>query len=259
MEVHNRLTELYASKWEGFGKALQEVVEEEGVKPAYPFLLSLAKWEGDKVSEDWYSSADLKVMVFGQETNSWCGKVDDFGTPPSPVFDREVSMDAVMGIYEEFYASHYEYEGGRFKYNGRRYGTFHHGVNGFAQLLQARYPGKNIAYVWNNVVKVGKAEGRGFCGERIRAVEREFFPVVREEVELLRPDVLLFLTGSYDERIREDFGGAEFTPLAGFEVQEVARVALPGIAVPAFRTCHPSARIGKEVKERYYQAIVEGI
>ena len=90
-------------------------------------------------------------------------------------------------------------------------------------------------------------------------MERELFPVVREEVELLCPDVLLFLTGSYDERIRENFGGAEFTPLAGFEVQEVARVALPGIAVPAFRTCHPSARIGKEVKERYYQAIVEGI
>lgn len=136
MKLHEQLKALYASKWGELCNALQTDAcsEHTDAKPAYPFLLSLVRWEDDRPTESWYTDADLKVMVFGQETNSWVGKNDDFGTPPSPVFSPDVSMEVVMGIYEDFYASYYH--DGTFSYNGTRYGTFHYGFNRFVSLLK---------------------------------------------------------------------------------------------------------------------------
>lgn len=258
MKLEKQLKELYASRWEGLSGALGAIAESgAAVKPAYPFLLSLARWDGGEAREDWYAGADMRVMVFGQETNSWSGEMDDFGVPPSPVFNPEVSMEAVMGVYENFYATYYH--DGHFTYSGGRYGTFFYGVNRLAELIAARHPSKRTAFLWNNIVKVGKAVGSGFCGEGIYAAAKEQFPVIREEVKILQPDAILFLTGSYDERIREALGSVEFTPLSGLSVEETARVILPGIGIPAFRTWHPSARQPKEKKEECYQVIAASL
>lgn len=256
MELTEQLEHLYASGWQELCSAFQ--IEDRNrqiaAKPAYPFLLSLAHWVGSQVDENWYADADLKVMVFGQETNSWVGDCDDFGTPPSPVFSPEVPIGAIMGIYENFYATYYDSRG--FSYNGTRYGTFHYGFNRFVSLLNARYPDKHIAYLWNNIVKIGKAEGAGFCGEEIYGIQKRFFDVVGKEVEILKPDLILFLTGSYDARICDCWNGAQFTAVSPFAVEDVAAVTLPGVTVPAYRTNHPSARLPKEEKERRLEAIV---
>ena len=256
MRLHEELKVLYASKWEDLCNALQTMVcrERIGVKPAYPFLLSLVRWENARPTESWYADADLKVMVFGQETNSWTGKSDDFGTSPSPVFSSDVSLEAVMSIYEDFYASYYH--DGTFSYNGSRYGTFHYGLNCFATLLNAAFPDKRIAYVWNNLVKIGKAQGTGFCGPDIYTVEREYFSVIREEINILKPDLLLFLTGTYDERIRDNWHDVQFSALSSYAMNEVAQVASSELSIPAYRTNHPSARLPKGEMEARYQVIV---
>ena len=259
MKLHEQLKELYASKWKELCDVLQRVVctERAEVKPAYPFLLSLTRWDGDYPTEKWYTDADLKMMVFGQETNSWVGECDDFGTPPSPVFSPEISMEAVMGIYEEFYASYYH--DGMFNYKGSRYGTFHYGFNRFASLLNAAFPGKRIAYVWNNLVKIGKAQGKGFCGAEIYALERAHFPVIREEINILKPDLLLFLTGTYDECIRDNWPDVQFSALLSYAENEVARVISSEFSVPAYRTNHPSARLPKGEMEARYRVIVDDV
>ncbi len=257
MKLHEQLKALYASRWEELCNALQTMVcnGRTDVKPAYPFLLSLARWEGNRPTERWYVDADLKVMVFGQETNSWVGKNDDFGTPPSPIFSSDVSMEAVMGIYEDFYASYYH--DGTFSYNGPRYGTFHYGFNRFVSLLNTAFPDKRIAYVWNNLVKVGKSQGTGFCGSDIYALERAHFSVVREEVNILNPDLLLFLTGTYDERIHDNWRDAQFSALSSYAVNEAAQVVSSEISIPAYRTNHPSAHLPKGEKDARLEAIVK--
>lgn len=257
MKLNEQLKELYASRWGRIGDSLQAVVcgEHVDVKPAYPFLLSLARWEGDQPTEDWYTGADLKVMVFGQETNSWKGDCDDFGTPPSPVFSSDVSMEAVMGIYEEFYATYYH--DGTFNFRGPRYGTFHYGFNRFALLLNAAFPNKRIAYVWNNLVKIGKADGKGFCGAEIYALEREHFSVIQEEINILKPDLLLFLTGTYDECVRDNWPDAHFSALFPYAVNEAAQVTSSELSMPAYRTSHPSAHLPKGTMEARLEAIVK--
>ncbi|MCM1032086.1 MAG: hypothetical protein NC410_11670 [Oscillibacter sp.] len=251
MEMNEQLKLLYASKWEAVCNAFQPKTT---TRPAYPFLLSTTRWENDQPGERWYTDADLRVMVFGQETNGWTGGCDDFGTPPLPVFNPDVTMEAVMGIYENFYATYYHSTG--FTYNGTRYGSFHHGFNRFVTLMNASLSGKRIAYLWNNIVKFGKAEGTGFCGEEIYDVQRQHFMVMAKEVEILKPNLILFLTGSYDNRICDCWNGATFVPLSPFTTTEIAKVILPGVDIPAYRTNHPSARLSKEEKEARLEAIV---
>lgn len=254
MNLQNQLKDLYASHWDTLSNALQNIVNDKQAaqKPSYPFLLSITKWKDDKPYENWYTDADLKIMLFGQETNSWTGKIDDF--PPSTVYNSEVGMEAVMGIYEDFYASHYA--DGKFKYNGKRYGTFHYGANKFISTLENAFPGKKTACVWNNLVKIGKAEGRGFCGECIYNIVRTHFSVIREEINILRPDLIVFLTGSYDQILTDTFDGCTLKALHPFEGREVSCVSIPGIDIPAYRTFHPSARLAKGCMETYYLNII---
>lgn len=257
MKLNEQLKTLYASRWGELCDSLQSVAcrEHTAVKPAYPFLLSMVRWENDRPVEKWYTDADLKVMVFGQETNSWTGKNDDFGVPPSPVFSSDVSMEAVMGIYEDFYTSYYQ--DGTFSYNGTRYGTFHYGLNRFTALLNAAFPDKRTAYVWNNLVKIGKSQGAGFCGEEIYSLGKNCFSVIRKEVDILKPDLLLFLTGTYDGRIRDNWHDAQFSALSSYAVNEAAQVMSSGLSVPAYRTNHPSARLPKGEMEARYRAIID--
>lgn len=259
MKLNEQLKSLYSSKWKETCTALQALTDtgQAVTKPSYPFLLSVVKWENDQPDENWYADADLKVMIFGKETNSWFGKCDDFGTPPSPVFNPDVTMEAVMGLYENFYATYYKPSG--FSYNGTRYGTFHYGFNRFVSLLNARFPNKRIAYLWNNIVKVGKAEGSGFCGNEIYDAQKQHFMVIREEIDILKPDLILFLTGNYDRQILDCWNEAKFTALSSFSVNDVAKVSLPGLNIPAYRTNHPSARISKEEKEARLETIVNDI
>lgn len=258
MRLNEQLESLYAAKWKELCDACRALPRSgpASARPSYPFLLSLVHWEDSQPTESWYADADLKVMVFGQETNRWVGAADDFGTPPSPVFNPEVAMGAVMGIYENFYSDYHLNRQKGFSHNGTRYGTFHYGFNRLVALLNARCPGKRVAYVWNNIVKIGKAEGSGFCGEKIYSIQKQCFDVVGREVEILKPDLILFLTGSYDSRICDCWNGARFTDLPPYAAGEVARITLPGVGIPAYRTNHPSARLPKEEKEQRLVAIV---
>lgn len=87
MKLLERLKVLYSSKYGELCDALQAMVcnGQYDVKPAYPFLLSLTRWENGQLTESWYTDIGLKVMAFGQKTNSWTGKDDDFGMPFSHI------------------------------------------------------------------------------------------------------------------------------------------------------------------------------
>lgn len=259
MNKNTKLQELYSSKWSGLCKELGRIVNDatKDVKPTYPLLIDIGQWVDDVQNESWYTDADLKVMVFGQETNEWAGECDDFGTPPSKVFDPGISLGAVCGVYENFYKSHYT--GKEMLYNGNRYGSFHYGFNKLMAAFNQHFPDRNIAFVWNNIVKIGKAKDRGFPCNDIYDIERKHFDVIKEEVGILQPDVIVFLTGTYDERIKDVFGNVTFEPVAPFARNEVAKVSLPEFNIPAFRTSHPSARLQKGEMERRYECIINNV
>jgi hypothetical protein len=229
--INEELYELYASKWEGVSAALLTSVEEDEKTPTHPLLLYVD-------DEEAWQNADLKVMIFGQETNDW-------ENWPKPV----KSIEHLRSVYDGFFN----------KGKCWSYGGFWNGIARFQELLNKKYPEKKIRYLWNNIVKVGLADEAGRplpC--MYDEIERDNFHVIPDEVNILKPNVLIFLTGpKYDDLIRENFGEVGYTPLPPFQERELARLSLPA-AKFAFRTYLPRNLFMNDVNS-FFNPIVDEI
>ena len=68
------LTEQLANLYEPNWKELKQHLDAKGIKVQAPFMLGVAlehNNQGGYVDESWWTDADLKVMVFGQEPLNW--------------------------------------------------------------------------------------------------------------------------------------------------------------------------------------------
>jgi hypothetical protein len=89
-------------------------------------------------------------------------------------------------------------------------------------------------------------------------VERECFPVIPEEIRIIKPNVIVFLTGpNYDNVIGDNFGKVSYSDVPSFTQQRLAKVSIPDVDF-AFRTYHPGYLWRHNIEE-YFHAIISGI
>jgi hypothetical protein len=210
MNINSKLLELYTPKW---ASLIENGHSIKGPVPTNPMLLSFD--EGD------YSQADKRIMICGQETWGW----GEFGS----------SMEDCMASYNSFFIDGEFYEG---------YGisafwkTFRFFESQFARIFE----GQKIQFIWQNLSKIGRNDGEtGVTGE-IRSLERQFFPVFRDEMKLLEPDIVIFLTGpDRDHDIKFHFPDADFQQ-AGDEPNLRRSAFVSSVDLPAatLRLYHPS-------------------
>ena len=235
--VNKQLLELYTSKWSELCTAIAPIFDNNAleIKPTNPLLL-LVDDEAD------LCNADIRIMFFGQETNDW---------EPPQYSDKNNGVEMIRSVYNDFYNS-----GACFKYGG----YFWNAIAKFHTKLENKYPGKKIRLVWNNIVKIGKASDKGCPPDYIYAKERECFSVVKDEMNIIKPNVLLFFTGpNYDSKMTDVFGKISHSAIFPFTERELSSVSLPGINADAvIRTYHPGYLHFKGV-ERYLDTIVSCI
>lgn len=245
-DVNDKLMDLYSGLWPDFCKAMKSITANTAAAalPTNPLLLFVKDDGAD------YEKADLRVVVFGRENNDWGGTFSAENIAPREEIDR----------IQEIYNGYFNYGDGSRK-------IFMHGMEKFMSRLREKCPGRTIEYVWNNIVKIGKARipgqknAIGIPPQQIQEVEMQYFPVVEEELRILKPDVVLFLTGpSYDPVIVKRIQGVTFSPLTSAHGQEIARVEIPGVKW-AYRTFHPRGFMykGKGTMDAYFDAIIEDI
>ena len=207
-------------------------------------------------------------MVFGQEPLDW----------PMPVLDGDtpVQSDDFVEQYQRFYSDNYN-DGLNFltdsDYHLAKNRFFSMGFNGIMSgikdfILDESYPGKKAAYLWNNISKLSLGGRKGVSGE-IHELEMRYFHVIPQEIKILKPDVLIFLTGpgenTYYNYIRDNFNikGAPM-PLGENDVNAVSKLDIEGISL-AYKTYHPTATkdadggITDAEKWKYYHAILDDI
>lgn len=263
--LSDKLTDLYRPLWSNLFAELQS----HGKKTQYPFLLAVARHEKDSCNwvpkyEEWYTKADLKVMIFGQEPHNWVkDEKDDNG---------KEDLDFTQRAYEEFFENKYVLteQGGFWSHDEIAAGNhfFRWGCNGIMsgivdQILKPNYPGKKVSMLWNNISKLSTMKGGPVDGE-IHAIEREFFHVIPKEIEILKPDIIVFLTGpgenDYYGYILENFHlKGEPSSLGNIPVHDLAKLPLEGVKL-AYKTYHPNA-YGKDESFhwQFYQAILDDI
>lgn len=252
MGLSYQLELLYDEKW----FKLNEALKAHEIAIRTPLLLSLNKYDEGN-SEKWYTDADLKVMIFGQEVNRW----------KLPADKRPIPAD-IMELYQEFYNENYKEVDGNI-YFPVRASFFNIGFNGFtssiSEFLREEFPTKRVAFLWNNISKLA-AVGSNGTGVSVNSfthqLEQEFFRVIPDEIEILKPDVLIFLTGvdeKYNTYIAENFVIRDNPiQLSGLPIKDVAKLNIESVKL-AYRTHHPADRSSGSDTWMWYHAILDDL
>ena len=172
LNINESLKELYKKYWDSY----LYHVRDSGPEPAaFPFLIS---------APDSYLHSDQRVMICGQETQGWGNEFDN---------QSRVNCETILEIYEKFVGPDDDRKSG---YNSPYWR--------FINSIMAVHTDKE--FVMNNIVKIGRRYGSG-CNDLINELSLKFFPINKKELEILKPDYLIFLTGpKYDERIKKNLG-----------------------------------------------------
>jgi len=227
--MNEHLLQLYGLYWDRMNEAFSSVYHNElqVTKPTSPLLIKV-------YDEKDFNSADIRLMIFGQETNGW--------------IEEDETMDSLLNGYDRFFNKQE-----CFKYGGQ----FWNGVNRFISILEEKFPDRKIRYIWNNIVKIGKPEGKGLPPAYIYNIEREFFPVIKDEIKIINPNFLLFLTGPfYDNKIEDNFGKVDHSPINNFSTRQVAKFQIETIS--AIRTYHPNYLWRNNIN-KYFNSIINEI
>lgn len=228
--MNDQLLQLYSQYWD---EMIQNIYKanEESHPAAYPILIQVTPQ---------YQNATKRVMFCGQETFSW-------GTNEFPNPDT-TTPDDIISLYNAFVNRNNN--GEPIKRPGCYIKSQKANISpywNFQWYIMQRNP--KVGFVAQNIVKIGKRSNVG-CDEFIFQQTKEYFPVWNKELEILHPDYIIFLTGSYDRRIREIAGDFESFSIDGTDGL-LKELKFNNPSMPkAYRTNHPGwlQRKGKYIQ-----------
>lgn len=224
--INKQLKDLYTSKFQQGPPCVLQLLREmrRGENPpAYPLLL--------KVNEEIHNKADLKIMIMGQETDSWERQQKRSFTP------IDQSSKIVANTVDDFMDTYRT-----FLNEWGKNSPFWHYIKNINSSLNRQLPGKTIEIIWNNIYKIGnKEKGKNRPTDIIRSFENEHFNVIEEEVNILKPDAVIFFTGpNYEKRVEKIFSIALSMPLvSSINERELAKFQLSN-GITAYRTYYPN-------------------
>lgn len=207
------LTDYYRDKLSLLHEPLSEYNSSVGFgnKATNPFFITTPKD---------YETYTNSIMVFGQETNGWCiecGKKSEYSN----------SLDRSLKVYRDFYLN-----GGINSYRGPFW-------NEFKRIRREILKTKSAVFLWNNINKIGRI-GKGNI-PNLNEVQFKHLDVVRYEIELLKPNILIFFTGPhYDHFLKKNIGDFSQKEISD-SLWEVTFFDERFKNLKAFKTYHPNA------------------
>ncbi|MDY5519814.1 uracil-DNA glycosylase family protein [Campylobacter lanienae] len=205
-EKQNKLNELYKP----FFNNVKDKVGNKIGQHSNPLLIDLAKT----------NNINTDVMIFGQETDTWYNDIKD--------------IDKLIEIYSKFLND---------KLEQRRL---------FWQCFRKWLGDENGIYVWNNLSKMDYNNSDGGNRSILRCpnekIKEEILKgsaeIIKKEIEIIEPKIIIFLSGPYYDFIIENYLGAkkkdnlEIAKIA--EENELCEFELKGFEnIKSFRTYHP--------------------
>jgi len=195
------------------------------------------------INDDW-ENADIKIMIFGQETNYWAGECGN-----NAVFCGEI--ERVIDVYKQWFL-------GNKMYNSPFWNEFRR----IGRELKIEFPDLKISLLWNNISKIGRL-GKGHVNE-IYDITKSYFDVISDEINVLKPNYAVFFTGppsnipSYDEFINNSLGSFERLPIRDFDIKAFCELQFENksFAKKAYRTYHPNAMYFKSIREEYMNCLI---
>lgn len=181
-----------------------------------PFLMS--------EPSDAFKNGKIRLLLIGQETNGWHG-------------DLKIEIDEILDLYTKF--------GFGKNYNKPFFQ--------YARSIAKKITGTE-EFMWTNIFKFGRATGKGTPNSKVNAIELEYFNIICEEIEYLKPDCIVFLTGpNYDRYISERINDANFNSVSNYILRHFAKITSNYLPHHTYRIYHPG--YGNRIKSNYDQHI----
>lgn len=190
-----------------------------------------------------YLDSDFKLVFVGKETNGW--------------FNRNERLEeGLIKINNQFEKYIFSLKKIYSRHNiGLNYRT---PIYLFIDLLIDRLSiNKNVGFLLTELLR-HDYNGSGLPSKIIDKVAYNNNFILREELEILSPDALIFLTGpTYDRHIKMTFPNAVFKEVAGYSLNQVSFIEnIPNVK-KAIRIYHPDYhnRLGGDFKYQMTEVI----
>jgi len=176
-----------------------------------------------------YIDADYKVLYVGKETNYWfnqserekCGLLDD-------VSNHEIYLQALTDLYKIFNIGH-------------KYKT---AIFTFMDILveKLRLNNESSGILWTNLLRHDHFGNGKVPFEVEQKITYDNNYIFRKELEILKPDAIVFVTGpKYDYILEKTFPGIKYIAIKNMAVGEICLLEHNDIPQKSIRVYHPDA------------------
>jgi len=203
-----------------------------GMQSSYPLFL--------KLSENFIGSKN-KIIIYGQETFGW----HDTFSENKEYNMLENKIDGILETYQKFYN-----EKGYLRY----YPSPFWNVFRLIENLCCE-SGKTFGLLFNDITKLGLVGG-GFPYNWYDDIIKPYFnELVIREIEIIKPDFLIFLTGR-DNILDDIFHDLHLQRenVDGFDQYDLCKLLVPNIKI-AYRTQHPQTMYARSKNGSYKNII----
>ncbi len=189
-----------------------------------------------------WNEAGARVLIVGQETLGWdfsAGWYFDWPYPSLSSFKDfmtfEGSVDAMMHGYKVFEFSRYQPDNYR--------SPFWRAYRQIRRNFDSEVDGLNTAVLWTNLFRMsldgGSVVNNGTV-EEIQSIQSATSGLLSREIQILKPNVVLFFTGPYyNDTLYTEFSGLQLVDFSGHDTSRTAWLQHPLLPSTSLRTYHP--------------------
>ena len=235
-EVNKELLKLYESKWDIVDKVHEVYDKNKVYDPHTNKELSLV-FHSSCVPHHYERKemAYKKILMIGQETNGW-------------VFRKSVK-DSMLFTLGFLYSP---------QHNGKLSFTFPFDFCKSVNNCDYDENYRKTYFAWVSLRKFAYNEKHAYpLSSEIQNIIDNEFNILEEEIKIINPDIVLFLTGPDDDfYIEKQLKSVEFKAVENYDIREFARVEHEALPKNSFRIYHPNRiRFIKEGYKKYLASL----
>ena len=219
-EINRKLTDLYK---EHLCKYTKTELENAFGTNDYSNPLLIHCWED-------YTKDYVRIMYIGRETSSWYS--DDFCEDVNGYYDISKLIDLVKVKFDFKFEKKYKFFSLLYKIE---YALNH------VQNELGKSP-KIHNFLWTNVFKFGRHDARkGRPLKNVRDWERQHFNILRDEIRITQPDLVIFVTGK-GKNHDQDFLNPVLGDIRIISIEnqtDIVEINCDGIDIPMYRIPRP--------------------
>lgn len=207
-EINQKLLKLFESKWEAVNKVYDALQEEEEWA-----VLHLACVPPN------YEKMKYKILIVGQENNG-------YGYETEPKKSMLFTLDFQSNRY----------------YDNAPFFSFPYSFCASINDCDNEKYSKKSYLAWVNLKEFSfETSSKKPLNEKAQNIIDNEYNILEEEIKIINPDIVLFLTGPYyDYYIEKQLKGVEFKTIENYGIRQFARVEHKSLPKNSFRIYHPS-------------------